>query len=46
MTHSLQKNHVAQTQGASKVLNKFVPLNMCEKQQTCSIRILNVDFPC
>lgn len=46
MIHSPQKNHVAQAQGISKVLNKFASLNMGKKQQTCSIRILNMDFPC
>lgn len=35
MTHLLEKNHVAQAQGISNVLNKFVSLNMDEKQQTC-----------
>lgn len=46
MTHLLQKNHAAQAQGVSKVLKKLVFLNMGEKQQTCSIRMLNRDFPC
>lgn len=42
MTYSLPKNHVAQAQCFPKLLNEFVSLNICEKQWTCSVKILTM----